>query len=221
MKVLAINGSPRKNGNTVEILEQVLKGAAAVGAETEMLHLYNLKYRGCLSCLSCKLKDREHGSCAVKDDLSPILEEIKSVDAMVLGTPIYFMNITSCMSAFLERLLFPQTIYSAQTPTVFPKKLPTAICYTMNMRPELMEQFGLQNNLAAYQNFIEALLGVPPKILYSCNTLQFADYTKYETAIFSQEEKALYRRYKFPEICEQARNIGRNLIEAAEELAKS
>ncbi|MBQ6352033.1 MAG: flavodoxin family protein, partial [Lentisphaeria bacterium] len=56
MKVLAINGGPRKNWNTDSLLKAVLDGAAAAGAETEMVYLYDLKFRGCVSCLACKLR---------------------------------------------------------------------------------------------------------------------------------------------------------------------
>ena len=68
-KIIAINGSPRRNGNTAELLQHALRGAADAGAETELVHLYSLKFTGCLSCFYCKRKDVAHGVCALKDDL--------------------------------------------------------------------------------------------------------------------------------------------------------
>jgi len=56
MKVMAINGSPRKNWNTATLLEKALEGAASEGAETEIVHLYDLEFKGCTSCFACKLK---------------------------------------------------------------------------------------------------------------------------------------------------------------------
>ena len=56
MKVLAINGSPRKTWNTATMLNKALEGAASEGAETEIIHLYELNFRGCTSCFACKLK---------------------------------------------------------------------------------------------------------------------------------------------------------------------
>ena len=56
MKVLAINGSPRKTWNTATLLRNTLDGAASQGAETELVHLYDLDYTGCTSCFACKLK---------------------------------------------------------------------------------------------------------------------------------------------------------------------
>ena len=71
MKVLAINGSPRTKWNTAALLNNALEGAASQGAETELVHLYRLNYKGCVSCFSCKLKGgKSYGRCAVKDELT-------------------------------------------------------------------------------------------------------------------------------------------------------
>ena len=76
-KVYAINGSPRKNWNTATLLKHALEGAASQGAETELIHLYDLNFKGCTSCFSCKLKDGESfGKCAMKDGLTPVLEKL-------------------------------------------------------------------------------------------------------------------------------------------------
>ena len=115
MKVIAINGSPRKNWNTATLLEHALKGAASAGAETKMVHLYDLNYKGCTSCFACKLKGGESfGRCAVKDDLAPVLNEINEAGALILGSPIYFGDVTGEMRSFLERLFFPKPIYENQ-----------------------------------------------------------------------------------------------------------
>jgi len=57
MKVMAFNGSPRKKWNTATLLEKALEGASSKGAETELIHLYDLNYKGCISCFSCKMKN--------------------------------------------------------------------------------------------------------------------------------------------------------------------
>ena len=121
---IAINGSPRRNGNTSTLLQHAIQGAQSAGAETELVHLYSLNFKGCTSCFACKLKSRPHGTCAMKDDLSPVLERIKEADAVVFGSPIYFMNISAGMAAFIERLFFSNYIYSDEF--IFPKKLPSA-----------------------------------------------------------------------------------------------
>src|SRR5208282_355434 len=98
----------RKTWNTAQLLEYALKGAESVGAETDIVHLYDLAYKGCTSCFSCKLVGgKSYGKCALKDELTPILEKILSADALILGSPIYVGTATGEMRAFLERLLYP------------------------------------------------------------------------------------------------------------------
>ncbi|MDO5294502.1 MAG: flavodoxin family protein [bacterium] len=213
MKLIAINGSPRKKGNTATLLGKVLEGAASCGAETELIHLYEHQYKGCISCFGCKRKGLDERKCLIKDELAPIYEKIREADALVLGSPIYFMNINSGMAAFLERLLYPNMIYSREIPTVFPKVMPTGLIYTMNMKKEQMEQFGLQNNLQSYQNYIKTVLKKEPEVLYSCNTVQFSGYDKYESSMFSEEEKLNYRKEQFPVDCNYAFEMGKKLIQ--------
>jgi len=93
MKVLAINGSPRKKWNTATLLQNALDGAASQGAKTELVHLYDLNYTGCTSCFACKLKDgKSYGKCAVRDGLTPLLEKIPDAGALILGSHIYFVS---------------------------------------------------------------------------------------------------------------------------------
>ena len=108
MKVMAFNGSPRKTWNTATLLNKALEGAASQAAETELIHLYDLHYSGCISCFACKLKDgKSYGKCAVKDEITPILAKIKDADALILGSPNYIGSPTGAMKAFFERLTFP------------------------------------------------------------------------------------------------------------------
>jgi multimeric flavodoxin WrbA len=76
MNVIAVNGSPRKTWNTAALLQKALDGAASAGARTELIHLYDLEYRGCISCFSCKRKDGDLGRCAMKDGLTEVLEKV-------------------------------------------------------------------------------------------------------------------------------------------------
>lgn len=95
MNVFAINGSPRKTWNTAKLLQEVLKGAASQGAETELIHLYDISFKGCTSCFGCKLKGgKSYGKCVMSDGLTPVLEKLAGADAFVLGSPIYFGTVT-------------------------------------------------------------------------------------------------------------------------------
>lgn len=213
-KFIAINGSPRKNGNTAELLKNAAKGAQDAGAEIEIVNLYSLNFKGCTSCFYCKLKSKEHGTCAMKDDLSPVLEKIKAADAIIFGTPIYFMNLSAGMVAFIERLFFSNYIYSNEIPTVFPKKLPSAFFYTMNMTANHWEQFGMERLTGTYEGFTERILGVKPKVLHAFDTVQFKDYSKYESSIFDAEHKFAYKKENWATQLDDAYNIGKNLINA-------
>ncbi|MCM1270731.1 MAG: flavodoxin family protein [Ruminococcus flavefaciens] len=208
MNVIAINGSPRKNGNTITLLKEALKGAESQDIQTQQVDLYDLKYKGCVSCFYCKRKDRPHGTCAMRDDLSPLLEKLKAVDAVIFGSPIYYDNITSGMTAFLERFLFSNYIYSEDIPTVFPKKLPTGFIYSMNITKEQSERVHVPSNLEKYQRSITEVLGHKPELLYVYNTWQFTDYSKYESSIFSEKDKRKQRKEQFPLDCKAAYDMG-------------
>lgn len=217
MRVLAVNGSPRKNGNTAALLEHALSGARSRGAEGRRVDLYDLRYRGCVSCFYCKRKDRPHGTCALRDDLSPLLEEIRESDAVIFGSPIYYDNITSGMAAFLERLLFSNYIYSEAIPTVFPKALPTGFIYDMNITRERAEEVHLYSNLEKYQRSIAEVLGRKPELLYVYNTWQFSDYSKYESSIFSEADKRRQQEEQFPLDCQAAYELGARLAAGSQD----
>mgnify|MGYP005921806429 FL=1 len=218
MKVLAINGSPRKNGNTAALLKQAMDGAKSQGAETRQIDLYSMNYKGCISCFYCKRKDKPHGICAVRDDLTPILAELKETDILLLGSPIYYDNITSGMVAFLERFLFSNYIYSEEIPTVFPKVLPTGFLYDMNITQEQAQKVHLYSNLEKYQRSIKEVLGCRPELLYVYNTWQFSDYSKYESSIFSETEKRRQREEQFPLDCQAAYDLGAKLVRQVQEM---
>lgn len=211
-KLIAINGSPRRNGNTAALLKQAVQGAQEAGADAEIINLYALNFKGCTSCFACKLKSRPHGICAMKDDLTPILEQIKSADAIIFGSPIYFMNLSSSMLAFIERFFFSNYIYSDEVPTVFPKKMPNAFIYTMNMTAKHFDRFGMSARLGMMEFTAEKILGVMPKILRVFDTVQFKDYSRYESSIFDEDAKLAYRDAHFADDCAAAYSIGRELV---------
>lgn len=215
MKIIALNGSPRRNGNTATLLHKALEGAAAAGAETECVDLYTLNYKGCISCFSCKRKDKKHGVCAVKDDLAPVLEKVKQADAVLFGSPIYFMNLTSGLQAFLERFFFSQSIYSREVPSVLGKKMPSAFVYTMNVTKEHAEEYHLKDSLMFYEMAALKILGTIPHRLFAYNTVQFSDYSKYESSVFNEAEKKAYRQAHWEEDLQQAYELGQQLVKEA------
>ncbi|MDR2137612.1 MAG: flavodoxin family protein, partial [Synergistaceae bacterium] len=75
-KVIAVNGSPRKTWNTATLLRHATEGAASKGAETKLVHLYDIDFKGCVSCFACKRKEGKSRGCALNDGLKPLLDEI-------------------------------------------------------------------------------------------------------------------------------------------------
>jgi|SRR5271157_2491407 len=208
MKVLAINGSPRKTWNTATLLNKALEGAASQGAETELIHLYDLDFKGCTSCFACKLKGgKSYGKCAYKDELSPVLDKIEDIDALILGSPIYLQAATGEMRSFLERLVFPYLVYAENYPTLFKKKIMTGLIYTMNVNESQMEALGYLHHLKGTEMYMKRIFG-HSESLYVNDTYQFKDYSKYVCTTFSQEKKAKRRKDVFPLDCEKAFEMG-------------
>ena len=101
MKIIAINGSPRSvRGNTRRLAGLVLDGAAAAGAETEMIDLAELSIVPCTACDACSI----NGVCVNDDDVPALLARMKDADAIVLASPVYIDNVTGQMKVFFDRL---------------------------------------------------------------------------------------------------------------------
>jgi multimeric flavodoxin WrbA len=210
MKIIALNGSPRRTWNTATLLNKALEGAAARGAETELVDLYDLDYKGCVSCFSCKIRGgKSYGKCAVKDDLSPILAQIEETDAIILGSPIYLGTVTGVMRSFMERLIFPYYTYTIQSESLFPKKIKTGFIYTMNIPEEFKEIY--REHFTANESFMNQVFG-GVESLYCFDTYQFEDYSKVVMEIFDPELKAKRRKEVFPEDCEKAFSMGARLV---------
>lgn len=212
MKVYAINGSPRKNWNTAMLLEHALSGAAAQGAETELVHLYDLNFKGCTSCFACKLKKgKSYGKCAMQDGLTPVLEKLAQADVFILGSPIYFGTVTGEMRSFMERLLFQYLAYTQPPSTVFDRKIPTAFIYTMNVSKEVMNEYHYPVHLGMNENYLTRIFG-QSESLCCFETLQFEDYDKVVFNYFDPEERKERRRTVFPEDCRNAFELGSKMV---------
>jgi len=209
MKVMAFNGSPRKeNWNTVTLLKKALEGAASAGAETELIQLYGLNFSGCISCFSCKkISRKKDGICAVQDDLTSVLGRVKNADALILGTPVYYGAESAATRAFIERLCFPYNKYSKDMASLFPRRINTALIYTMNVSEELLKMFGYDQHIGLTRMCLEMCFG-SCELLLSTDTLQYSDYDKYESEIFDKEAKVKRHAEVFPEDCKRAFELG-------------
>jgi multimeric flavodoxin WrbA len=106
MKVVAVNGSGRKNGNTCMLLNVVLDELKAEGIETELIQLAEgIPIQGCISCYQCMQK--KNMKCAVESDpFNEYFARIRSADGLLLGSPVYFSDVTAGTRAFIERCGF-------------------------------------------------------------------------------------------------------------------
>ena len=208
-KIIIIDEGPRKIFNTAAMLQKFAEGASSVSSDVEVktVRLYDLDYKGCMSCMACKIKGRASNICKFKDALTPVLEEIAQADGLVLGSPIYFGDVTGQMRTFLERLAFPWLSYNDYSMTA-PKRMPVVLVETMNGLPE-------RNNSQGYgsmEHCIKTALGEPER-LYAYNTYQVKNYDNFELAGFSEEAKRMYRTEHWEQDLQAAYNAGKCMAE--------
>jgi multimeric flavodoxin WrbA len=105
MKVVAFNGSPRKDGNTTLLINHVFRELEKEGIETELVQLSGKRIHGCIACYKCfENKDRR---CAVKDDIAnECIEKMSKAEGIILGSPVYFADVTAEMKALIDRAGF-------------------------------------------------------------------------------------------------------------------
>ena len=209
-KIMIIDGGPRRNMNTAQMLQKVAEGALSVGKEIEVktVRLYDLDYKGCMSCMACKIKGKASNVCKFKDALTPILEEIAQADGLVMGSPIYFGDVTGQVRTFLERLAFPWLSYNDYSMTA-PKKMPVILIETMNGTPERNNS----NGYGSMEHCISAALGEPERVV-AYNTYQVKDYSRFELAGFSEEMKRQYRDEHWEEDLQKAFDAGKRMAES-------
>jgi len=105
MKVIAINGSPKKEGNTFHALSAIGKELIAEGIEFEILHVGNKNIHGCTACGKCSINKDE--KCSVtNDDLNQYIQPMKMADGIIIGSPVYYSGIAGTMKCFLDRAFY-------------------------------------------------------------------------------------------------------------------
>lgn len=209
MKVIIINGSPRKKGNTSKLIKSFKSGILSRSPNTHIkqFDLNDLSFKGCQSCFACKLKNgKNYGSCALIDDLSPILKEISISDCLVVASPIYLMDVTSSIKAFLERLCFSLGSYEQGYKSLASKKLKVVTLYTMNTTIGNQPSEAMDN----IERFLGHIFSKPRRVcLY--NTYQFIDYSNYVVDVFDEKDKSNYRDNILPKELDKAFLLGQEI----------
>ena len=102
MKVLLINGSPRKDGNTAIALNEMIKVFESQGIETELLHIGGKDIRGCIACGKC----RQLGHCVFDDIVVQASQKLAEADGLVVGSPVYYAAANGTVVSFMDRLFY-------------------------------------------------------------------------------------------------------------------
>lgn len=207
-KAIGINGSPRKNKNSAIMLEHALQGAAAKGAETELINLVDLNFSGCKSCFACKLLNgKSFGRCALRDDLTDVLDKILNADAVIIATPIYFGDVPGMVRNLFERIWFPALLYKADGSIAYTKRVKIGLIYTMGM-PDLTYYQNLVNShLRTFGNFLGET-----SMVSTHETLQYDNYDLY-VGDYKLDLKRQIHAEVFPQDCKNAYAMGEKLAE--------
>lgn len=141
MKVLLINGSAHKQGNTFTALSEIARQLEKNNVEAEIVQLGNKPIRGCIACGQCKMK--ELGHCVFDDDIcNRIVEKLDEADALVVGSPVYYGQPNGAVLAVMQRVLFSAgaklTNKPAASVAICRRGGATAAFQTMNMMFQMM-----------------------------------------------------------------------------------
>ena len=210
-KIVAINASPRINWNTSQLVKEASKGAKSEGAEVKLYNLYQLeKFTGCISCFGCKLPNHL-GTCICKDGLSSVLEEIRTADGLIIGTPNYLGEVSAGFRALYERLIFQSLTYKKEVKNYNEHLIPVLLIMTSNCQEEIYSQIGYDKMLENYQNMLSRFVG-PTSLMICGDTLQVHDYSIYDWTIFDPEKKKARHEENFSQELKKAFDLGSKLL---------
>lgn len=210
-KIMIIDGGPRKTMNIAKLVESFMNGVKSVDEEIEVKHirLYDYDYKGCYSCMACKLKgSKYHDVCAIKDGIIDVLKETVYADGLCIAAPIYFNDVTAQTKAFYERLFYPWLDYNTISMNP-PKQMPTATIYAMNdSLPERIDEM-----LNCVEFFLRFAFNQPPERVAALNTMQVRNYDRYDLGMFPKEMKEAWRDEHWKNDLQKTYDAGRHMAE--------
>ena len=212
-KIVIIDGGPRRNMNTAQMAASFAEGVRSVGdIDIKQYRLYGIDYKGCMSCLACKLKGKSSQVCVFKDGLKEVLDEVSTADGLAIASPIYMGRNTAQTQAFLERLVFPWLSYNDFSLSVV-KKMPVVFIYTMNATEALLPM--ALPLLEFTENLVANGLGSVERVI-AFNTTQVKYYSRYDMAAASQG-KAEYRAEHWEKDLQSAFDAGKRMASRVKE----
>lgn len=108
MKVVAFNGSPKKEGNTYHGIKVVAEELEKQGIEVEIIHVGNKVIRGCLACNGCVKNQNE--KCVINDEVNEWIQKMKEADGIIFGSPVHYASVGATMKAFLDRAIYVTSV---------------------------------------------------------------------------------------------------------------
>ena len=124
-KILVVQGSPRKKGNSIALANQIAKGAESVGAETESIYLHDKKISACHACYACQRPDST--GCAIDDEMQPIYKKLIDADCWIIASPVYWFTMSAQTKLFLDRGLF--ALFGYKKDVLARKRIAIAMSY--------------------------------------------------------------------------------------------
>ncbi|QYZ78617.1 flavodoxin family protein [Methanofollis formosanus] len=138
--ILGVGGSPRRGGNTDILLDRILEGAAAGGAEVEGVHLRDYTLEACTGCERCR---RDLTCTRFLDGMHLLYPKLEGAGGLVIGSPTYNYNVTSMTKSFIDRL-YPYYIFTKERPGVYSSRLAgegrRALVFSVSEQAEIGEQ---------------------------------------------------------------------------------
>lgn len=207
MKIVAVNGGPRRGKNTDQMLDAFIQGVhdAAPEAEVQVIRLYDYVFTGCKSCFACQMKkNRDDLQCWLKDDMTQLLKDTYHADGIVFASPIYYCNVSAQLRAFWERLMYPGP--SSRT-------VQTALILTGNVDEEHFRQFmGVPFDINSM--YLKSCFHAEPQTVLAGDTFQYNDKEIYSDAFRTPAERKLERsKTQFPLDLEKARQSGVQMVQ--------
>ncbi len=140
----------------------------------------NLDFKGCVSCLACKLNNAKSTGCVQRDELPPVLDKIlQDVDVLLLGSPVYFTSMSAGMRAFYERAAYPYLPTNEQG-SKFPKKIKVGLILTIGANEKLIYDMGMNKHFELTEMMMGFIFGSAESLIVTEASLtQDGDYAKY------------------------------------------
>ncbi len=137
LKVLIINGSPRKGGNTAIAVDELVKTFESEGVETEVFQVLGSAIRGCVACDSCK----DTGKCVFDDAVNELAPKFEEADGLIVASPVYFASANATVEALMQRLFYS---------TLFDKRMKVGASVAVARRSGLTATYDELNKFFGY-----------------------------------------------------------------------